>query len=248
MNKNKTIDVIHLSKSFKDGTKALDDCSVSFLYGKVSVIIGPSGSGKSTLLRSLNLLETPTKGEILFDGKSILSESNDLRHHRESTGMVFQSFNLFPHLKVIDNINLAQQSVKKKTLKEATENSLMLLSQVGLLHKKDNYPNQLSGGEKQRIAIARALALNPEVMLFDEPTSALDPEMIKEVLMVMKKLAESGMTMIVVTHEMGFARHFADHIVVMDKGRIIEEGTSEQVFTNPKHPRTIAFLDSVLNK
>jgi len=245
---NKLIEVNHLTKQFKDGMKALDDCTVSFEFEKVTVIIGPSGSGKSTLLRSLNLLEIPSGGEILFAGQSITNDNFDIRTHREATGMVFQNFNLFPHLKVIDNLNLAQKSVKKKSILEATKTSQDLLEKVGLSHKINNYPNQLSGGEKQRIAIARALALSPKVMLFDEPTSALDPEMIKEVLTVMKTLAQSGMTMIVVTHEMGFAKEFADHIVVMDKGKVIEEGKPSTIFNQPKHPRTIQFLDSVLNK
>ncbi len=248
MKPDKFIEVINVTKEFNDGTKALDNCSLTFDNQKVTVIIGPSGSGKSTLLRMLNLLELPTSGDIMFEGNSILKDKVDLRVHRESTGMVFQNFNLFPHLTVLDNINLAQISVKQKTKKEATEISLNLLSQVGLLNKQNNYPSQLSGGEKQRIAIVRALALSPKVMLFDEPTSALDPEMIKEVLAVMKSLAKSGMTMIVVTHEMDFAKKFADHIVVMDKGKIIEEGHPDLIFNNPKHSRTIQFLDSVLNK
>jgi len=248
VNQNKTIEVKEVTKQFKDGTKALDNCSVLFECEKVTVIIGPSGSGKSTLLRTLNLLEIPSSGDILFEGISILNVKSDLRIHRELTGMVFQNFNLFPHLTVIDNINLAQMSVKNKTRIEATDTSQSLLSQVGLLHKQNNYPNQLSGGEKQRIAIVRALALNPKVMLFDEPTSALDPEMIKEVLNVMKSLAKSGMTMIVVTHEMDFARKFADQVIVMDKGQVIEQGYPETIFNHPSHPRTIQFLDSVLNK
>jgi polar amino acid transport system ATP-binding protein len=248
MKQNRLIEVNQVTKLYKDGRLALDNCSVSFEYEKVTVIIGPSGSGKSTLLRMLNLLETPTHGDILFDGESIINNKKSLRTHRELTGMVFQNFNLFPHLTILNNINLAQMKVKNKTIEEASETSQKLLSQVGLLHKQNNYPNQLSGGEKQRIAIVRALALNPNVMLFDEPTSALDPEMIKEVLGVMKLMAKSGMTMIVVTHEMDFARKFADHVIVMDKGTIIEQGNPEIIFNNPKNQRTIQFLDSVLNR
>lgn len=248
MKQNRLIEVNQVTKLYKDGRLALDNCSVSFEYEKVTVIIGPSGSGKSTLLRMLNLLETPTHGDILFDGESIINNKKSLREHRELTGMVFQNFNLFPHLTILNNINLAQMKVKNKTIEESSETSQKLLSQVGLLHKQNNYPNQLSGGEKQRIAIVRALALNPNVMLFDEPTSALDPEMIKEVLGVMKLMAKSGMTMIVVTHEMDFARKFADHVIVMDKGTIIEQGNPEIIFNNPKNQRTIQFLDSVLNR
>lgn len=248
MKQNRLIEVNQVTKLYKDGTLALDNCSVSFEYEKVTVIIGPSGSGKSTLLRMLNLLETPTHGDILFDGESIINNKKSLKTHRELTGMVFQNFNLFLHLTILNNINLAQMKVKNKTIEEASETSQKLLSQVGLLHKQNNYPNQLSGGEKQRIAIVRALALNPNVMLFDEPTSALDPEMIKEVLGVMKLMAKSGMTIIVVTHEMDFARKFADHVIVMDKGTIIEQGNPEIIFNNPKNQRTIQFLDSVLNR
>ncbi|PKK86870.1 MAG: glutamine ABC transporter ATP-binding protein, partial [Tenericutes bacterium HGW-Tenericutes-8] len=196
---NNIIEIKQLSKRFDDQTLALNDCSIDFESGKVSVIIGPSGSGKSTLLRTINLMETPTSGDIKMENVSILSKSFDIQKHRESVGMVFQNFNLFPHLSILDNLNLAQIHVKKRTKVEATKKSLLLLEQVGLLEKKDNYPNQLSGGQKQRIAIARALCVDPKVILFDEPTSALDPEMIGEVLSVMKSLAIGGMTMIVVT-------------------------------------------------
>ena len=240
-------EIKNLSKVFSDGTIAIDDVSLTLEKNKVYVIIGPSGSGKSTLLRTLNLIEKPTKGQILKSGKNITDPHFKIEKHCEHVGMVFQNFNLFPHMTVLDNINSAQIHVLKRSLEEATEISLGLLEQVGLLEKKQHYPNQLSGGQKQRIAIARALSMHPEVMLFDEPTSALDPEMIGEVLSVMKKLAESGMTMIVVTHEMGFAKAFADEIIVMDKGKVIERGTPEVIFNNPKEIRTSTFLKSVLN-
>ena len=240
------IEVKDLIKTFKDGTKALNGVDVSFKHALVSVIIGPSGSGKSTLLRSLNLMETPTSGDIIMNGVSIMEKGFDIKKHRENVGMVFQNFNLFPHLSVLENLNLAQVLVKKRTQEEALEKSLQLLETVGLLEKKNSYPNQLSGGQKQRIAIARALAMDPKVMLFDEPTSALDPEMIGEVLSVMKKLATSGMTMIVVTHEMGFAKEFADTVIVMDEGVIIEQDTPNKIFTNPKNERTRSFLKRVI--
>jgi len=244
---NNIIQVVDLKKEFKDGTKALNGCTVSFEEGKVTVIIGPSGSGKSTLLRMLNLMEEPTSGDILMQGQSILTKDFNIQQHREHVGMVFQNFNLFPHLSIIDNLNLAQILVKKKTVEKATATSLKLLEKVGLIEKKNNYPNQLSGGQKQRIAIARALAMEPKVMLFDEPTSALDPEMIGEVLNVMKDLANSGMTMIVVTHEMGFAKAFADKVIVMDAGLIIEENDPSVLFKNPSSERTKNFLNKVLS-
>lgn len=243
---NNHIEVINLRKTFKDGTQALNGVSALLEYGKVTVIIGPSGSGKSTLLRTLNLMETPTSGEILFDGVSILDKDFDIQNHRKQVGMVFQHFNLFPHLTVLDNLNIAQILAKKTTKEEATKISLDLLNKVGLLEKKDSYPNQLSGGQKQRIAIARSLAMEPKAILFDEPTSALDPEMIGEVLQVMKNLANLGMTMVVVTHEMGFAKEFADKVIVMDQGVIIEEGTPEVIFGNPQNERTKNFLKRVL--
>ncbi len=245
---NNIIEIKHLSKRFDDNTLALNDCSIDFEEGKVSVIIGPSGSGKSTLLRTINLMEKPTSGDIFMEKISILSKSFDIQKHRESVGMVFQNFNLFPHLTILENLNLAQIHVKKRNSTESTKKSLLLLEQVGLLDKKDNYPNQLSGGQKQRIAIARALSVDPKAILFDEPTSALDPEMIGEVLNVMKSLATKGMTMIVVTHEMSFAREFADKIIVMDKGEIIEVDEPEVIFNHPSNPRTQLFLKRVLDK
>ncbi len=224
--------------------------------GEVVVVIGPSGSGKSTLLRCLNLLETPVKGSIVFQGKTIfnsLAASKNINHQnleldelRAKMGMVFQSFNLFSNLNVIDNIRLAPLEVRKLSLEQATEQARSLLQKVGLSDKENAYPSQLSGGQKQRVAIARALAMNPAIMLFDEPTSALDPEMVKEVLMVMKGLAKSGMTMVIVTHEIGFAREVADRVVFMDEGYILEQGSPKQVLSQPQNPRTKAFLDAVL--
>lgn len=214
--------------------------------GEVVVLIGPSGSGKSTFLRCLNLLEQPTSGEIEFEGKSITAKKHDINKTREKMGMVFQHFNLFPHKSVLENITLAPIRVKKMDQAEAERIALDLLRTVGLEDKKDAYPSQLSGGQKQRIAIARALAMEPHVMLFDEPTSALDPEMVGEVLDVMKKLAEKGMTMVVVTHEMGFAREVGDRILFMDNGLIVEQGTPDEVFGAPKNPRTQDFLSKVL--
>ncbi|WP_019910760.1 amino acid ABC transporter ATP-binding protein [Paenibacillus sp. HW567] len=214
--------------------------------GEVVVVIGPSGSGKSTFLRCLNLLEQPTGGEITFEGQSITDKKHDINVTREKMGMVFQQFNLFPHKTVLQNIMLAPLKVKKQKPEEAEKIALELLRTVGLEDKRDAYPVQLSGGQKQRIAIARALAMQPHVMLFDEPTSALDPEMVGEVLEVMKKLAEEGMTMVIVTHEMGFAREVGDRILFMDGGVIVEEGTPSEVFGNPKHARTKDFLSKVL--
>lgn len=214
--------------------------------GEVVVVIGPSGSGKSTFLRCLNLLEQPTGGEITFEGESITSKKHDINVTREKMGMVFQQFNLFPHKTVLQNITLAPIKVKKQQQSEAGKFAMELLKTVGLEDKKDAYPAQLSGGQKQRIAIARALAMQPHVMLFDEPTSALDPEMVGEVLEVMKKLAEDGMTMVIVTHEMGFAREVGDRILFMDGGVIVEQGTPAQVFGNPQHVRTQDFLSKVL--
>lgn len=214
--------------------------------GEVVVVIGPSGSGKSTLLRCLNLLEQPSGGEITFEGESITTKGYNINRTREKMGMVFQQFNLFPHKKVIDNITLAPIRVKKQDKARAEAQAMELLRTVGLEDKRDAYPSQLSGGQKQRIAIARALAMEPHVMLFDEPTSALDPEMVGEVLDVMKKLAQKGMTMVIVTHEMGFAREVGDRILFMDQGVILEQGTPEQVFGAPKHARTQEFLSKVL--
>jgi len=214
--------------------------------GEVVVVIGPSGSGKSTFLRCLNLLEVPTKGTIQFEGATITDKSHNLNATREKMGMVFQQFNLFPHMTVLDNIMLAPIKVSKQEKAAAERIALDLLRQVGLEDKKHAYPSQLSGGQKQRIAIARALAMQPHVMLFDEPTSALDPEMVGEVLDVMKSLAAQGMTMVIVTHEMGFAREVGDRIVFMDGGNIVEEGDPQTVFSHPKHPRTQEFLSKVL--
>lgn len=214
--------------------------------GEVVVVIGPSGSGKSTFLRCLNLLEQPTGGEITFEGQSITDKKHDINQTREKMGMVFQQFNLFPHMSVLQNIMLAPLKVKKQHTSEAEKIAVELLRTVGLEDKRDAYPAQLSGGQKQRIAIARALAMQPHVMLFDEPTSALDPEMVGEVLEVMKKLAEQGMTMVIVTHEMGFAREVGDRILFMDGGYIVEQGTPAEVFGNPKHARTQDFLSKVL--
>ena len=214
--------------------------------GEVVVVIGPSGSGKSTFLRCLNLLETPTSGKITFEDKDITSKATNVDTMREKMGMVFQQFNLFPHKTVCENICLAPIKVKKISKDEAKKRAMALLERVGLVDKVDAYPASLSGGQKQRIAIARALAMQPDVMLFDEPTSALDPEMVGEVLNVMKDLAKEGMTMVVVTHEMGFAREVGDRILFMDGGKIVEQGTPEEVFKNPKNPRTIDFLSKVL--
>jgi len=214
--------------------------------GEVVVVIGPSGSGKSTFLRCLNLLETPTSGQITFEDKDITSKATNIDKMREKMGMVFQQFNLFPHKTVCENICLAPIKVKGISKDEAKNIAENLLNKVGLIDKINAYPSSLSGGQKQRIAIARALAMQPDVMLFDEPTSALDPEMVGEVLNVMKDLAKEGMTMVVVTHEMGFAREVGDRILFMDEGKILESGTPEEVFKNPKNPRTIDFLSKVL--
>lgn len=214
--------------------------------GDVVTVIGPSGSGKSTFLRCLNRLEEPTSGEIWFENRPVTGKSTDLNAIRQKMGMVFQQFNLFPHMSVLENITLAPLKLKKLTENEAREQAVELLKTVGLEDKKDAYPDRLSGGQKQRIAIARALAMQPSVMLFDEPTSALDPEMVGEVLEVMKKLALDGMTMVIVTHEMGFAREVGDRLVFMDGGKIVEEGDPKAIFQNPQHPRTVDFLSKVL--
>ena len=244
---NKLISVQHLVKEYNHGTvKALNDCSIDIARGAVVAIIGPSGSGKSTLLRSLNLLEQPTSGEILFDGVNLADKSVDINLHRQKMGMVFQHFNLFPHKTVLQNITMAPVTLKKKTPEQAQQQAEELLKRIGLADKANEYPNMLSGGQKQRIAIVRALAMDPEVMLFDEPTSALDPEMVGEVLDLMRDLAKEGMTMAVVTHEMGFAREVADRVVFMADGRILEEGTPQQIFDSPKDPRLQDFLSKVL--
>ena len=241
------ISVKDLVKKYNDGSvTALDHCSLNVKEGQVIAIIGPSGSGKSTLLRSLNLLEEPTSGKIYFKGTDLTSKEVDINKHRQKMGMVFQHFNLFPHKTVLENITMAPVTLKIQTEEEAQNAAMKLLERVGLSEKANEYPNMLSGGQKQRIAIVRALAMEPEVMLFDEPTSALDPEMVGEVLDVMKKLAAYGMTMIVVTHEMGFAREVADEIVFMSEGRIIERGLPQQIFDNPQNERTKNFIDKVL--
>lgn len=239
------INITNLHKSF-GGNVVLKGIDAHIKKGEVVVVIGPSGSGKSTFLRCLNLLETPTDGKIIFEGNDITDRKVNIDKLRENMGMVFQGFNLFPHKKVIDNITLAPIKVKKMEPKAAKEKAECLLDMVGLKDKAETYPSSLSGGQKQRIAIARALAMEPDVMLFDEPTSALDPEMVGEVLNVMKDLAKEGMTMVVVTHEMGFAREVGDRILFVDQGKILEEGTPEEIFENPKNPRTIDFLSKVL--
>ncbi len=243
---NDVIRVEHIIKEFDGGIKALNDCSLSIRKGEVVAIIGPSGSGKSTMLRCLNLLEIPTSGSVLVDGVDITSDKVDLDLHRRKMGMVFQHFNLFPHMTVKRNITLAPVRLKLKTRAEAEADAMRLLARIGLADKADAYPSMLSGGQKQRIAIVRALAMEPEVMLFDEPTSALDPEMVGEVLDVMKELAHSGMTMAVVTHEMGFAREVADRVIFMDGGKIVEINTPNELFDHPQNPRTQLFLSKVL--
>ncbi|EOD01331.1 amino acid ABC transporter ATP-binding protein [Caldisalinibacter kiritimatiensis] len=239
------IKVENLNKKFKN-LHVLKDIELRIEKGEVVVIVGPSGSGKSTFLRCLNRLEEIDSGEIIFEGKSITDDKNDVNKLREKIGMVFQQFNLFPHMTVLENITLAPIKVKKMNKNEAEKVALKLLDRVGLKEKANAYPSQLSGGQKQRIAIARALAMSPDVMLFDEPTSALDPEMVGEVLEVMKQLAAEGMTMIVVTHEMGFAKEVGSRVIFMDNGKIIEQGTPKEVFDAPKHPRTKEFLRKVL--
>ena len=241
------IEVKGLEKHFGQGTvRALNGVDAEIKQGEKLVVIGPSGSGKSTFLRCLNLLEEPTSGEIFFDGVDITSKDCDINQMRRRMGMVFQQFNLFPHKTIMQNITLAPVHHKLMSKKQAEERAAELLKRVGLLEKANAYPSQLSGGQKQRIAIVRALAMNPEVMLFDEPTSALDPEMVGEVLQVMKDLAAEGMTMVVVTHEMGFAREVSDRVMFMDDGRIIEEGTPQQIFSNPQNQRTKDFLSKLL--
>ena len=243
--KNVLIQVKDLKKNF-GGNQVLDGITTDICQGEVVAIIGPSGSGKSTFLRSLNLLEVPTGGQILFEGTDITDPKVDINRHRQKIGMVFQQFNLFPHKTVKQNIMLAPVELKLMTKEEASKRADELLERVGLPDKADAYPDRLSGGQKQRIAIARALAMNPDVMLFDEPTSALDPEMVGEVLELMKELAQSGMTMAVVTHEMGFAREVATRVLFIDDGKIQEENTPEQFFANPKNPRLKEFLSKVL--
>lgn len=239
------INIKNLHKTFGKN-EVLKGIDLAVKAGEVVVIIGPSGSGKSTFLRCLNLLEQPTDGTIEFEGKNLLDKDTDIDTLRQKMGMVFQNFNLFPHKTVLDNLTISPIKVKKEAAETAKEKAMALLEQVGLKDKNSSYPSSLSGGQQQRVAIARALAMNPDVMLFDEPTSALDPEMVGEVLAVMKALAVEGMTMVVVTHEMGFAREVADRVIFMDAGIIQEEGTPEEIFGQPKNPRTQDFLRKVL--
>ena len=247
MNDNVLINVTGLKKHYLDGTvKALDGIDLEIDKGEVVVIIGPSGSGKSTVLRSLNLLEIPSGGSIVFDGEDLTNPKLDINKHRQKMGMVFQHFNLFPNMTVLKNLTIAPMKLLGKSKEEAEAKAHELLQKVGLDDRADAYPSQLSGGQKQRVAIVRALCMEPDVMLFDEPTSALDPEMVGEVLQVMKALALEGMTMVVVTHEMGFAREVATRIVFMDGGRILEVGTPQEIFENPKDPRLVDFLSKVL--
>ncbi|MDT2522577.1 amino acid ABC transporter ATP-binding protein [Enterococcus raffinosus] len=239
------INVKQLSKQFGENEvlKAID---LTVKEGEVVVIIGPSGSGKSTILRCLNLLEEPTSGEIFFEGQNITTPDSNIDQIRQKMGMVFQSFNLFPHMSVLENLTITPVKIKKEDPTKAKDQALALLDQVGLKEKADSYPSNLSGGQQQRVAIARALAMNPDVMLFDEPTSALDPEMVGEVLAVMQDLAKKGMTMVVVTHEMGFAKEVADRVIFMADGIIQEEGTPEEIFDRPQNSRTQDFLNKIL--
>ena len=241
---NPLIKVDHLVKQFGD-TKALNDVSAEIRHGEVVVVVGPSGSGKSTFLRCLNLLEEPTEGQIFFEGTDITDPRTNINTHRQKMGMVFQQFNLFPHMTIMDNLILAPTKILKKSPDEAKKYAMELLEKVGLADRADSYPNQLSGGQKQRIAIVRALCMQPDVMLFDEPTSALDPELTGEVLSVMSDLAKEGITMLIVTHEIGFAAQVADKIMFMDKGYVIDYGTPEDVIINPKNERIKTFLEKV---
>ncbi|MBQ4516657.1 MAG: amino acid ABC transporter ATP-binding protein [Clostridia bacterium] len=247
MNADCIIKTNDLCKFYKGGAiKALNGVSAEINKGEVVVVIGPSGSGKSTFLRSLNLLELPTSGSIMFDGNEITDPKVNINIHRQKMGMVFQHFNLFPHMTILKNMTVAPMKLLKMSKEDAEAKAMQLLERVGLADRANTYPSQLSGGQKQRVAIVRALCMNPEVMLFDEPTSALDPEMVGEVLAVMKQLAEEGMTMVVVTHEMGFAKEVADRVIFMDEGVIVESGTPEQIFDNPQNDRTKLFLSKVL--
>ena len=247
MNANCLIDVKGLKKYYNgEDVKALDGIDLEIDKGEVVVIIGPSGSGKSTMLRSLNLLEIPTGGSIIFDGEDLANPKIDINKHRQKMGMVFQHFNLFPNMNVLKNLTIAPIKLLGKSKEEAEKKAFELLERVGLADRADAYPSQLSGGQKQRVAIVRALCMEPEVMLFDEPTSALDPEMVGEVLDVMKALAGNGMTMVVVTHEMGFAREVATRVVFMDEGKVLEQGTPSEIFDNPQDPRLKDFLSKVL--
>ncbi|WP_288623612.1 amino acid ABC transporter ATP-binding protein [uncultured Streptococcus sp.] len=240
------IDVQNLHKSYGDN-EVLKGITTQFHEGDVVCIIGPSGSGKSTFLRTLNLLETITSGKVIVDGYELSDPKTDVDKVREDIGMVFQHFNLFPHMTILENITFAPIELGKESKEEAEKHAMELLEQVGLADKRDAKPESLSGGQKQRVAIARSLAMNPDIMLFDEPTSALDPEMVGDVLNVMKNLAEQGMTMLIVTHEMGFARKVANRVIFTDGGEFLEDGTPEQIFDNPQHPRLKDFLDKVLN-
>ena len=247
MSDNVIIRAQDVKKHFRGGAiKALDGISTDIRKGEVVVVIGPSGSGKSTFLRCLNLLETPTGGSIHFNGVDITDKKVNINVHRQKMGMVFQHFNLFPHMTILQNMTLAPIHLLKKSKAEAEEKAMALLERVGLADRANAYPSQLSGGQKQRIAIVRALCMEPEVMLFDEPTSALDPEMVGEVLEVMKDLAREGMTMVVVTHEMGFAREVGSRVLFMDEGKLVEENTPEEFFANPTNERTKLFLSKVL--
>ncbi len=246
MSDNAIIKTQDLCKYYGDAIHALDGVTAEIKRGEVVVVIGPSGSGKSTFLRSLNLLEHPTSGKIFFEDVDITDPKTNINLHRQKMGMVFQQFNLFPHMTVLKNLTLAPQKLLKKSKEEAENEAMELLERVGLADRAGAYPEQLSGGQKQRVAICRALCMNPDVMLFDEPTSALDPEMVGEVLDVMKSLAREGMTMVVVTHEMGFAKDVADRVIFMCDGKIMEEGTPDEFFTNPKDERAKQFLKSIL--
>ena len=247
MSADTLIQVENLQKYYKGGEiKALDGVNADIRRGKVVVVIGPSGSGKSTFLRCLNLLEIPTGGTIRLDGTDITDPKNDINLYRQKMGMVFQHFNLFPHMTILKNMTLAPMKLLRRSQAEAEKKAMELLARVGLADRANSYPSQLSGGQKQRVAIVRALMMEPEVMLFDEPTSALDPEMVGEVLEVMRDLAKDGMTMVVVTHEMGFAREVANHVMFMADGKLLEEGSPEEIFSHPKNPRLQDFLAKVL--
>ena len=247
MSADTLIQVENLQKYYKGGEiKALDGVNADIRKGKVVVVIGPSGSGKSTFLRCLNLLEIPTGGTIRLDGADIADPKNDINLYRQKMGMVFQHFNLFPHMTILKNMTLAPMKLLHRSQAEAEKKAMDLLTRVGLADRAGSYPSQLSGGQKQRVAIVRALMMEPEVMLFDEPTSALDPEMVGEVLEVMRDLAKDGMTMVVVTHEMGFAKEVANHVMFMADGKLLEEGSPEEIFSHPKNPRLQDFLAKVL--
>ena len=247
MKDNALISVNDVKKYYLGGeVKALDGVNLEINQGEVVVIIGPSGSGKSTMLRSLNLLEIPTAGHIIFDGEDLTNPKLNINKHRQKMGMVFQHFNLFPNMTILRNMTIAPMKLLKKSQEEAEAKALELLETVGLRDRAESYPSQLSGGQKQRVAIVRALCMEPEVMLFDEPTSALDPEMVGEVLQVMKQLANKGMTMVIVTHEMGFAKEVATRVIFMDEGKILEQGTPDDIFNHPKDQRLVDFLSKVL--